>query len=141
MGYLCGMDVETGAGLLPSEASDLQSATVMVVSGVLVVQIAAEPTDAGVRALRELVGETLLKRDVHGLAIDLGRNAMMDTYLTRCIRDLAVGARLMGVNTVVCSLRPAVAETVVDMGLSLDDVPTARDLDQALHLLKRSRRR
>lgn len=141
MGYRCGMDVETGAGLLPSEESDIQSATVMVVSGVLVVQIAAEPTDAGVRALRERVGETLLKRDVHGLAIDLGRNAMMDTYLTRCIRDLAVGARLMGVNTVVCSLRPAVAETVVDMGLSLDDVPTARDLDQALHLLKRSRRR
>jgi len=116
------------------------SATVMMVRGVLVVQVSPEPTDAGVRELREKVGEALVAREVRGLAIDLARSEMMDTYLTRCVRDLAVGARLMGVRTVVCGLRPAVAETVVDMGLTLDDVPTARDLDHALDVLNASRR-
>lgn len=119
--------------------TDIAGATVMMVRGVLVVQVAPEPTDAGVRALREQVGEALVAREVRGLAIDLGRSEMMDTYLTRCVRDLAVGARLMGVATVVCGLRPAVAETVVDMGLTLEDVPTARDLDHALDLLRRRR--
>lgn len=115
-------------------------ATVMMVRGVLVVQVSPEPTDAGVRELRERVGAALVAHEVRGLAIDLARTAMMDTYLTRCVRDLAVGARLMGVRTVVCGLRPAVVETVVDMGLTLDDVPTARDLDHALDVLNASRR-
>ncbi len=120
--------------------TDIAGATVMMVRGVLVVQVAPEPTDAGVRALRAQVGEALIAHEVRGLAIDLGRSEMMDTYLTRCVRDLAVGARLMGVKTVVCGLRPAVAETVVDMGLTLDEVPTARDLDHALDLLRGGRR-
>lgn len=120
--------------------SELSAATVMMVRGVLVVQVSPEPTDAGVRELREKVGEALVAREVRGLAIDLARSEMMDTYLTRCVRDLAVGARLMGVRTVVCGLRPAVAETVVDMGMTLDDVPTARDLDHALDVLNASRR-
>ncbi|MFO0686711.1 MAG: STAS domain-containing protein [Sandaracinus sp.] len=120
--------------------SELSAATVMMVRGVLVVQVSPEPTDAGVRELRERVGEALVAREVRGLAIDLARSEMMDTYLTRCVRDLAVGARLMGVRTVVCGLRPAVAETVVDMGMTLDDVPTARDLDHALDVLNASRR-
>lgn len=115
------------------------AASLLLVRGVLVLQMSPEPTDRGIRELRERVGTTIVERHVRGLAVDLGRTETMDTYLTRCVRDIAVGARLMGVPTVICGLRPAVAETVVDMGLTLEDVPAARDLDDALVLLGRMR--
>ena len=44
---------------------------------------------------------------------------MLDSHLTYRIRTLAVAARLMGVDTVVCGMRPAVVMTIVEMGLDL----------------------
>ena len=64
---------------------------------------------------------------------------LMDSYITRCIRDLAVSARLMGVPTVICGVQPAVADTLVEMDLMFGDVPTSLNLDRALRLLRRAR--
>jgi rsbT antagonist protein RsbS len=70
-----------------------------------------------------------------GLAIDLSAVRELDSYLTRAIRDVAMLARLMGVATVVCGIRPAVAITLVDMGLELPGVQTAMNLERAVELL------
>ena len=111
----------------------------MNVEGTLIVQLNPTLTDAAVRQLRSVVGVSLEARSPRGLVLDLAGVDAMDSYITRCIRDLAISARLMGVPTIVCGVQPAVADTLVEMGLSLGDVSTALDLDGALHLL-RSRR-
>jgi rsbT antagonist protein RsbS len=86
------------------------------------------------------VGATLVQRSPRGLVLDLAAVDLMDSYITRCVRDLAVSARLMGVPTVVCGVRPVVADTLVEMGLELGDVLTALNLDSALRILKGRRR-
>ena len=115
--------------------------SLMVVERTLLVQLNPALTDAGVRRLRAAVGSTLEHRATRGLVIDLAAVEAMDSYITRCIRDLAISARLMGVPTVVCGVQPAVADTLVEMGLDLGDVPTTNGLDAALRLLRAGKRR
>ena len=111
----------------------------MIVGGTLLVQLDATPTDPAVRQLRQDVGDILESRSLNGLVLDLRSVDAMDSYITRCIRDLAIGARLMGLPTVVCGVQPSVADTLVEMGLDLGDVPTVLNIDVALRLLSRSR--
>jgi len=108
-----------------------------MVERTLIVQLNAGLTDDAVRSLRDSVGDVLEAHALRGLVIDLARVDMMDSYITRCIRDLAMSAQLMGVPTIVCGVQPAVADTLVEMGLELGDVPTVLNLDGALRLLRR----
>ncbi len=108
----------------------------MIVERTLLVQLDPELTDRAVRALRDQVGATLEAQSLRGLVIDLAAVNLMDSYITRCIRDLAVSAKLMGVPTVICGVQPGVADTLVEMGLALGDVPTALNLDAALRRLR-----
>ena len=112
----------------------------MIVERTLLVQLDPELTDRAVRALRDRVGATLEAEELRGLIIDMASVNLMDSYITRCIRDLAVSAKLMGVPTVICGVQPGVADTLVEMGLTLGDVPTALSLDDALRVLRRSAR-
>ena len=111
--------------------------SMMIVERTLLVQLNPSLTDSAVRRLRTAVGDTLDRGAPRGLVIDLAAVDAMDSYITRCIRDLAVSARLMGVPTVVCGVQPDVADTLVEMGLSLGDVATTTSLDGALRLLRR----
>lgn len=117
-----------------------RAGSMMIVERTLLVQLDPVLTDGGVRRLRAAVGDALDTGGPRGLVIDLAAVDAMDSYITRCIRDLAISARLMGVPTVVCGVQPAVADTLVEMGLSLGDVPTANSLDAALRLLRTRQR-
>src|SRR5262245_8567062 len=112
---------------------------IMLVERTLLVQLNPALTDDAVRRLRAGVGATLEARSPRGLVLDLAAVDAMDSYITRCIRDLAISARLMGVPTIVCGVQPAVADTLVEMGLSLGEVRSALSLDAALRLLKAAR--
>jgi rsbT antagonist protein RsbS len=119
---------------------DGSGGAVMVVERTLLVQLNRTITDGAIRRLRDVVGSTLEAHQARAVIINLAAVDLMDSYLTRCIRDLAVCARLMGVPTIVCGVQPAVADTLVEMGLDLGDVRTTLNLDSALRLVKRSAR-
>ena len=106
--------------------------TLMIVERTLLVQLDPELTDSAVRTLRDRVGATLDAQPLRGVVLDLASVNLMDSYITRCIRDLAVSAKLMGVPTVICGVQPGVADTLVEMGMALGDVPTAINLDGGL---------
>jgi rsbT antagonist protein RsbS len=74
--------------------------------------------------------------DARGLIVDVSGVEVLDSYMTRNLRDLALCARLMGVTAVVSGLRPAVAITLIEMGLEIPGVHTALDLERALELLR-----
>lgn len=101
----------------------------------LVVAIQVSLTDALVDRLKVDVGGEIARRNPVGLAIDLSGADLLDSYLTQALRDLALMAQLMGVRTVISGLSPAMAITLVEMGLELSAVATALDLDHALVML------
>jgi rsbT antagonist protein RsbS len=111
----------------------------MTVERTLLVQLNPSLTDSAVRQLRTMVGEMLEAQPLRGMVLDLASVNEMDSYITRCIRNLAVCARLMGVPTLVCGVQPTVADTLVEMGLDLEGIRTVINLDAALRALRASR--
>ena len=93
--------------------------------------------DDQMEALRLDVCKAIDRHEPAALLIDVSPLVTLDSYLTRAIRDLALTARLMGVTTVVCGIRPAVAVTLVEMDLELPGVRTALNLERALEALSR----
>jgi len=115
--------------------------TVMTVQRTLLVQLNSMLTDRAVRELRDLVGRSLEAQPHRGLVLDLKAVEAMDSYVTRCVRDLAICARMMGVPTVVCGVQPTVADTLVEMDFDMGDVRTVLSLDVALRVLPAAGRR
>ncbi len=83
----------------------------------LIVPIQGAIADDVMAALQRDVTQRIQDTDAKGLVVDVSGVEILDSYLTRNLRDLALTARLMGVTAVVSGLRPAVAITLVDMGL------------------------
>jgi rsbT antagonist protein RsbS len=105
--------------------------------GNLIVSVQVALSDNLVTRLVADVTRAIETTPVSGLIIDISGVDVMDSYITRCIRDLAMTARLMGTETVICGMRPVVVMTMVEMGLDLQGVSSALNLERALESLVR----
>ncbi len=103
--------------------------------GNLIVSIQVSLTDTLMANLVEDITREIERSQVSGLILDLSGVDILDSHLTYRLRNLAVAARLMGVDTIVCGLRPVVVMTLVEMGLELAGVLRALNLERALELL------
>ncbi len=115
----------------------IQDARIPVIGlyGNLIVPIQGAISDDVMAGLQHDVMHRIEEGDFRGLVVDVSGVEVLDSYLTRNLRDLAVTARLMGVAAVVSGLRPAVAITLVEMGLEIPGVHTALNLERALEML------
>src|SRR5512133_1486803 len=107
---------------------------VIHLSGRLLVSIQVEMTDRLLARLKDDVAEAIDRGGASGLVIDVAGIETMDSFISRSICDLALIARLMGVPTVLCGIRPAVAITLCEMGIDLRGVPSALNVDDAVAL-------
>lgn len=104
--------------------------------GNLIVSIQVSLSDDLVVALKEDITHQIEDYEAQGLIIDLSGIDLMDSYISKSIRDIALISKLMGVQTVMSGMDPLVAMTLVEMGLEMDDVQTALSLEDAIELLK-----
>ena len=103
---------------------------------VLIVSVQVSLSDAVVVQLKDDITNKIESTQARALVIDVSGIDLMDSYISRAIRDIGLVARLMGVRTVISGLDPMVAMTLVEMGLELKGVRTALDLESALELLQ-----
>lgn len=104
--------------------------------GNVIVPVQVGLTDELVRQLKDDVTREIERVGAAGLVLDLTGADAMDSYITGAIRDLSLMARLMGVRTVISSLAPTIAVTLVEMGMELSGVATALNLEAALEMLR-----
>ncbi|ADU28629.1 STAS domain-containing protein [Evansella cellulosilytica] len=71
-----------------------------------------------------------------GVVIDLTSVEMIDSFIAKVLGDVVDMSNLMGAKVVLTGIQPAVAMTLIDMGIMLEDVPTALDLEQGLERLQ-----
>src|SRR5687768_13204814 len=115
--------------------SEIHSIPLIRIFGNLIVSVQVSLSDRIVEQLRSDVTRAVEEGGVSGIIVDLSGVDMMDSYITCSVRDLAVTARMMGVDTVVCGLRGAVVITLVEMGLGIPGIAFALNLERALERL------
>jgi rsbT antagonist protein RsbS len=109
---------------------------------VLIASIQAALSDHDLVQLRDELASRIGRFRARSVVIDLTVLDVLDSFATRTIRDIAYTARLRGANAVVVGIQPEVAFAMVQLGVSLDDIATALDLEDGLALLaERERKR
>jgi len=116
--------------------SEIVRIPIIKLRDVLIVSIQVSLSDAVVVQLKDDITNKIEHSEARGLVIDVSGIDLMDSYISRAIRDIGLVARLMGVRTVISGLDPMIAMTLVDMGLELKGVRTALDLESALDILR-----
>lgn len=107
----------------------------------LIAFIQAALTDDDLLQLRDELADRVGRFRARGVIIDLSALDVLDSFASRTIRGIAYTARLRGAQTVVVGIQPDVAFAMVQLGLTLEGVATALDLEEGLELLDLGRRR
>jgi rsbT antagonist protein RsbS len=89
-----------------------------------------------VRFQQELV-EQIGRYRARGVIIDVAALDVLDSFGSRTLRNLAHAARLRGAETVIVGIQPSVAFAMVRLGIGLDSIHTALDLEEGLEYLER----
>jgi rsbT antagonist protein RsbS len=108
---------------------------------VLVASILAALSDRDLTELRDELAEKIGRHRARGVVIDVTSLDVLDSFAARTLRSIAHTAQLRGAATVVVGIQPEVAFGMVQLGLSLEGVETALDLEEGLTFLSSIRRR
>jgi rsbT antagonist protein RsbS len=111
------------------------SVPILKQGNVLIASIQAALSDRDLVELRDELAGRIGRFRARGVIIDLTALDVLDSFATRTIRDIAYTARLRGARSVVVGIQPDVAFAMVQLGLSLEGVATALDLEEGLALL------
>lgn len=109
--------------------------SVVKVRNILMVTVPADPDDKTVSMLQDKVLEAMEQKEAKGLVLDISAVEIMDSYFARTISETSQMVKLMGGTTVISGMRPSVAITTTQLGLTLGDALSALDVDQALDIL------
>jgi rsbT antagonist protein RsbS len=102
---------------------------------VLIASIQSALTDRDLLQLKDELADKVGRLRARGVIIDVTALDVMDSFATRTLRGLAATTRLRGAETVVVGVQPDVAITLVELGLTLEGVETALDLEEGFELL------
>jgi rsbT antagonist protein RsbS len=102
----------------------------------LLVSIQVDMHDRLAMALQDDLTARIVSTHAKGVLIDISGLEMVDSFIGRMLGDIAAMSRVLDAETVVVGMRPAVAITLVELGLSLPGVRTALDIERGMALLR-----
>ena len=102
----------------------------------LIASIQSALTDTDVLQLRDDVMAQVTRHRSRGIIVDVTSLDVMDSFVSRSLRGIAMMTRLRGAETVIVGIQPEVAFAMVQLGMSFEDVQTALDLEEGLALLQ-----
>jgi rsbT antagonist protein RsbS len=106
----------------------------------LLVTIQVDMHDRLAMTLQDDLTNKIVESQAKGVLIDISALEMVDSFMGRMLSSIAGMSRILDAMTVVVGMQPAVAITLVELGLSLEGIPTALDVERGMMLLNRSAR-
>jgi rsbT antagonist protein RsbS len=113
-----------------------ETLSIIKVRDVLIVTMPAEPDDATVSALQEKVLLAIERSPARGVVLDVSAVESLDSFFARTIAETTRMVGLMGGRTVLTGMRPSVAITITQLGVTLGKTRTALSVDRAFDILR-----
>ena len=113
---------------------------ILKMGDLLLVSIQVDMHDQLALTLQDDLTEKIAKTGARGVLIDISAVEVVDSFIGRMIANIAGMARILDARTVLVGMQPAVAITLVELGLTLPGVQTALDVERGMALLRRDRR-
>jgi rsbT antagonist protein RsbS len=107
----------------------------------LIASVVSALSDRDLMQLQDDLASQVGRLRARGVVIDVTALDVLDSFATRTLRNIAYTAHLRGAETVVVGIQPDVALAMVQLGLTLDGIATALDLEEGTALLAARRRR
>ena len=107
----------------------------------LIASVQAALRDADLIGLRDALTEQVGTYRSRGVIVDVTALDVLDSFACRTLSDIASMIRLRGADTVIVGIQPEVAFSMVQLGLKLEGVATALDLEEGLEYMNRRTRR
>ncbi|MCH8202796.1 MAG: STAS domain-containing protein [Proteobacteria bacterium] len=105
---------------------------VMKVGPLLIVSIQTELIDTTINELQQAILAKISASNSEAVVIDISSQELVDSYVANVLVDTAKMVSLMGSKMVLVGMQAAVTLTLVEMGMTLPDIPTAIDLEEGL---------
>jgi rsbT antagonist protein RsbS len=114
----------------------MEKIPILKMGRLLLVTIQVDMHDRLALQLQDDLTTRIVADHAHGVLIDISTLEVVDSFIGRMISNIAAMARVLDADTVVVGMQPAVAITLVELGLSLEGVRTALNVDKGIALLR-----
>ena len=104
----------------------------------LLVTIQVDMHDQLALRLQDDLSNAIQKYETRGVLIDISTLEMVDSFIGRMVADISGMGKILGAETVLVGMQPAVAITLVELGLALPGVATALNVERGMALLRRT---
>jgi rsbT antagonist protein RsbS len=111
---------------------------ILKMGGFLLVSIQVDMHDRLAMQLQDDLTSRIAETSARGVLIDISALEMVDSFIGRMLGNIAAMSRVLDAETVVVGMRPAVAITLVELGMSLAGVRTALNVERGMELLSAS---
>src|SRR5215468_2031616 len=110
---------------------------ILKLGNALLVTIQVDMHDRLATALEEDLTAKIVSARAKGVLIDISALEIVDSFIGRMLDNIAAVSRILDADTVVVGMRPAVAITLVELGLSLSGVKTALNVERGMDMIRR----
>lgn len=111
---------------------------ILQLDDLLLVSIQVDMHDRLALQLQDNLTEKISQTGARGVLIDISSLEVVDSFIGRVLANISSMARVLDAKTVVVGMQPAVAITLVELGLSLEGIQTALNVSKEMALLRRS---
>ncbi|MDB6060793.1 MAG: anti-sigma-factor antagonist [Verrucomicrobiaceae bacterium] len=115
----------------------MEKIPILRIGKVLLVTIQVDMHDRLALALQEDLSERIVRDEANGVIIDISALDIVDSFIGRVLSNTAAVARILDAETIVVGMQPAVAITLVELGLNLTGVKTALNVELGMAMLSR----
>jgi rsbT antagonist protein RsbS len=121
---------------LTEAGKSMEKIPILKMGRFLLVTVQVDMHDQLALQLQEDLTDRIVSARARGVLIDISSLEVVDSFIGRMISNIAAMARVLDAQTVVVGIQPAVAITLVELGLSLEGVRTALNVDRGMAMLQ-----